>query len=80
MDAIRGRTQEIADRMQELEDAHGPLDTESIQKLKDEKQKLKSLPLNHKLNGSNLTRWLNQLKRHKNYNKTSTKRVSAKGR
>ena len=40
MDTIRGRTQDVADRMQELENAHGPLDKEAIQKLKDEKRKL----------------------------------------
>ena len=40
MDAIRGRTKDIADRMQELEDTQGPLDKDAIQKLKDEKRKL----------------------------------------
>ena len=40
MDAIRARTQDVAARMQELENTHGPLDKEAIQKLKDEKRKL----------------------------------------
>ena len=40
MDAIRGRTKDVADRMQELEDTQGPLDKDAIQKLKDEKRKL----------------------------------------
>ena len=39
MDDIRGRTKDVADRMQELEDTHGPLDKDAIQKLKDEKRK-----------------------------------------
>ena len=40
MDAIRAQIQKVADRMQELENDHGPLDEKSIQKLKDDKQKL----------------------------------------
>ena len=40
MDAIRGRTKDVTDRMQELEDTQGPLDKDAIQKLKDEKRKL----------------------------------------
>ena len=40
MEAIRGRTKDVADRMQELEDTQGPLDKDAIQKLKDEKRKL----------------------------------------
>ena len=40
MDAIRARTKDVADRMQELEDAQGPLHKDAIQKLKDEKRKL----------------------------------------
>ena len=40
MDAIRDRIQEAADRMQELENANGPLDKEAIQKIKDETRKL----------------------------------------
>ena len=40
MDAIRKRTKETEDRIQQLEDTHGPLDKEAIQKLKDEKKKL----------------------------------------
>ena len=42
MDAIRNRTKNIADRMQELEDTHGPLDKTAIQKLKDEKRQLET--------------------------------------
>ena len=42
MDAIRGRTKDVADRMQELEDTQGPLDKEAIQKLKDEKRSLEA--------------------------------------
>ena len=40
MDAIRGRTKDAEDRIQELENTQGPLDKEAIQKLKDEKRKL----------------------------------------
>ena len=42
MDAIRGRIKEVADRMQELENTHGPLNKDGIQKLKDENQKLET--------------------------------------
>ena len=40
MAAIRGRTKDAEDRIQQLEDTQGPLDKEAIQKLKDEKRKL----------------------------------------
>ena len=40
MEAIRGRTKDVADRMQKLEDTQGALDEDAIQKLKDEKRKL----------------------------------------
>ena len=40
MEVIRGRTKDVADRMQELEDTQGPLDKDAFQKLKDEKRKL----------------------------------------
>ena len=40
MDAIRGRTKDAEDRIQQLEDTQGPLDKEAIQRLKDEKRKL----------------------------------------
>ena len=40
MDAIRNRTKDAEDRIQQLEDTQGPLDKEAIQKLKDEKKKL----------------------------------------
>ena len=40
MDVIRGRTKDVTDRMQELEDTQGPLYKDAIQKLKDEKRKL----------------------------------------
>ena len=40
MDAIRGRTKDAEDRIQQLEDTQGPLDKDAIQKLKDEKRKL----------------------------------------
>ena len=42
MDAIRVRTKEKADKIQELEDTHGKLDTEAIQKLKDDKRRLEA--------------------------------------
>ena len=40
MDEIRGRMKDNEDRMQELKEAHGALDKDSIQKLKDENRKL----------------------------------------
>ena len=40
MNAIRGRTKDAEERIQQFEDTHGPLDKEAIQKLKDEKRKL----------------------------------------
>ena len=40
MDAIRGRTKDAEDRIQQLEDTQGPLDKKAIQRLKDEKRKL----------------------------------------
>ena len=40
MEVTRGRTKDVADRMQELEDTQGPLDKDAIQKLKDKKRKL----------------------------------------
>ena len=40
MEVIRGRTKDVAARIQELEDTQGPLDKDAIQKLKDEKRKL----------------------------------------
>ena len=42
MDAIRKRTKDNEDRIKELEDTHGPLDKDTIQKLKDEKRQLKT--------------------------------------
>ena len=42
MDAITNRIKDDDDRIRELEDAHGPLDTEKIQRLKDEKRALES--------------------------------------
>ena len=38
LDAIRNRIKDDDDRIRELEDAHGSLDTEEIQRLKDEKR------------------------------------------
>ena len=40
MAAIRDRTKDIEAQIQQLEDTHGPLDKDAIQKLKDEKRKL----------------------------------------
>ena len=40
MDAIRQRTKDAEDRIQQFEDTQGPLDKEAIQKLKDEKKQL----------------------------------------
>ena len=40
MHAIQVRTKDAEDRIQQLENTHGPLDKEAIQKLKDEKRKL----------------------------------------
>ena len=42
MDAIRDRTTDISARMQQLENTHGPLDKDAIQKLKDEKRSLET--------------------------------------
>ena len=42
MDAIRGRTKDVEDHIQELEDTQGPLDKTAIQKLKDEKRNLEA--------------------------------------
>ena len=42
MDAIRARITDISARRQQLEDAHGPLDKEVIQKLKDENRSLEA--------------------------------------
>ena len=42
MDAITNRIKDDDGRIRELEDAHGPLDTEKIQRLKDEKRALES--------------------------------------
>ena len=42
MDAMRNRIKDDDDRIRELEDAHGPLKTEEIQRLKDEKRALES--------------------------------------
>ena len=42
MDDIRGRTTDVENHIQELEDTQGPLDETAIQKLKDEKRKLES--------------------------------------
>ena len=42
MDAITNRIKEDDDRIRELEDTHGPLNTEEIQRLKDEKRALES--------------------------------------
>ena len=42
LDAIRNRIKDDDDRIRELEDAHGPLNTEEIQRLKDEKRALES--------------------------------------
>ena len=42
LDAMRNRIKDDDDRIRELEDAHGPLDTEEIQRLKDEKRALES--------------------------------------
>ena len=40
MDAITNRIKDDDDRIRELEDAHGPLDTEKIQRLKNERGRL----------------------------------------
>ena len=40
LDALRGRNKDVEDRIQQLEDTQGPLDTEAIQKLKDEKKRI----------------------------------------
>ena len=40
MEAIRGRTKDAEDRIQQLEDTQGPLNKDVIQNLKDEKRKL----------------------------------------
>ena len=42
MDALTNQIREIDDRIRELEDAHGPLNTEAIQRLKDEKRALEA--------------------------------------
>ena len=42
LDAMRNRIKGVDDRIRELEDAHGSLDTEAIQKLKDDKRALES--------------------------------------
>ena len=42
LDAMRNRIKDTDDRIRELEDAHGSLDTEAIQKLKDDKRALES--------------------------------------
>ena len=42
LDAIRNRIKDDDDRIREMEDAHGPLDIEKIQRLKDEKRALES--------------------------------------
>ena len=39
-DAKQASLKDIEDRKQELENVHGPLDTDAIQKLKDEKRKI----------------------------------------
>ena len=40
MDSLTNEIRDVDEQMRELEDAHGPLDTEAIQKLKDEKRAL----------------------------------------
>ena len=42
MDAVRNRIKDVADQIRKLGDAHGSLDEERIQKLKDEKRALES--------------------------------------
>ena len=42
LDAMRNRIKDTDDRIRELEDAHGSLDTEAIQRLKDDKRALES--------------------------------------
>ena len=42
LDAMRSRIQDDDDRIRKLEKAHGPLDTEEMQRLKDEKRALES--------------------------------------
>ena len=42
MSAIRNRMQDTANQIQEIENAQGPLDSDAIQKLKDEKRKLET--------------------------------------
>ena len=42
LDAMRKRIQDDDDRIRELEEAHGPLNTEEIQRLKEEKRALES--------------------------------------
>ena len=39
MSTIRNRMQDTANQIQEIENAQGPLDSDAIQKLKDEKKK-----------------------------------------
>ena len=42
MDALTNGIRDADDRMRELEDAHGSIDTEAIQRLKDEKRRLEA--------------------------------------
>ena len=42
LDAMRNRIKDDEDRIRELEEAHGPLNTEEIQRLKDEKRALEA--------------------------------------
>ena len=42
MDALTNQIRDIDAQMRELEDAHGPIDTETIQRLKDEKRRLEA--------------------------------------
>ena len=66
MDAITNRIKDDDNRIRELEDAHGPLDTETIQRLKDEK----NLIINP--NGNNCHSYRRMQNKPTKYKKKST--------
>ena len=69
MDALRNQTRQLDEEIRELEDKAGPLDEEAIQRLKDEKRRLKK---NTKGKGNSSIRLMLMQRQHSSYKSKST--------
>ena len=77
MDALRARTKDATERIQQLEDTQGPLDKDAIQKLKDEKRKLEA---DHQAKRKQLDRAVKAFQQARKLQQDINKTIISKGK